>query len=73
MIEFYSIKCRKKVEVNTDPRRRCYNGAHFSSEMQWTEWQEWGKYTKEDGESTIATFQSINPSHEYKLAPYGEE
>lgn len=34
----YRIDRRSRVEVNTDPQRRCYNGAHARSEMQWTEW-----------------------------------
>lgn len=34
----YTINMRKRIEVNTDPQRRCYNGAHFSSELQWTAW-----------------------------------
>lgn len=27
-----------QVRVNTDPQRRCYNGAHFSSELRWSAW-----------------------------------
>ena len=36
--------------INTDPQRRCYNGAHFSSELVWTEWEdlESMKYLKPD-------------------------
>ena len=30
---------RRKVLVNTDPQRRCYNGAHFSYEHHWTAWE----------------------------------
>lgn len=33
-----SIITRRRVLVNTDPQRRCYNGAHFSSELRWTKW-----------------------------------
>lgn len=33
-----TIQHRKRVEVNTDPQRRCYDGCHFSSEFQWTSW-----------------------------------
>lgn len=33
-----AIFTRSRVLVNTDPQRRCYNGAHFSSELQWTAW-----------------------------------
>lgn len=32
------LRMRRRVEVNTDPQRRCYNGCHFSSELRWTEW-----------------------------------
>jgi hypothetical protein len=34
----HKIFHRKWVLVNTDPKRRCYNGAHFSCEWQWTAW-----------------------------------
>lgn len=34
----HSIETRRMIEVNTDPQRRCYNGCHFSSELQWTSW-----------------------------------
>ncbi len=34
-----NIICRSRVEVNTDPQRRCYNGCYFSSELRWTEWE----------------------------------
>jgi len=37
MIE-YTLERRNRVLVNTDPQRRCYNGCHFSSELQWTDW-----------------------------------
>lgn len=29
---------RQRVLVNTDPQRRCYNGCHARSELQWTSW-----------------------------------
>jgi hypothetical protein len=32
------IQMRCRVEVNTDPQRRCYWGAHASSELVWTQW-----------------------------------
>ena len=39
MATTYKIECRSRIEVNTDPQRRCYNGCHFSSELQWTAWE----------------------------------
>lgn len=63
----YWLMVRKQIEVNTDPQRRCYNGCHFSSEMVWTAWGRLYKTTKEDGEDSIQTYKSINPSREYKL------
>ncbi len=66
----YTVVVRKRVEVNTDPQRRCYNGCYFSSEMTWTPWQELGNpATRADGEDTIAAFQKINPQREYALLP----
>lgn len=63
----YWLMTRKQIEVNTDPQRRCYNGCHFSSEMQSTDWERLYMTTKEDGEASIKTFKSINPTREYKL------
>jgi hypothetical protein len=34
----FRVLRRRRVLVNTDPQRRCYNGCHFSSEMRWSEW-----------------------------------
>ena len=33
-----AIFCRSRILVNTDPQRRCYYGANFSEELQWTSW-----------------------------------
>lgn len=33
------IWIRRRVLVNTDPFRRCYNGCYFSSEFQWSSWE----------------------------------
>ena len=73
MNDRYMIAARRPVMVNTDPQRRCYNGCNFSEELQWTEWGSWGRYTKEDAESSIATFKAANPTHEYKLVPYEQQ
>lgn len=34
----YKILYRRKVEINTDPQRRCYYGVHASSKIVWTDW-----------------------------------
>ena len=34
-----NIEVRNQVLVNTDPQRRCYNGCHYSYELQWTTWR----------------------------------
>lgn len=36
----YTIQMSESVEVNTDPQRRCYNGAHFSSEVRQLPWED---------------------------------
>lgn len=42
------IEMRKRVLVNTDPQSRCYDGAHFSSKMQWSPWEELERGVSED-------------------------
>jgi len=37
------LEQRRLRSVNTDPQRRCYNGCHAKSELQWTEW-DWLDY-----------------------------
>lgn len=34
----FTIMQRTMREVNTDPQRRCYHGAHAKSELQWSAW-----------------------------------
>lgn len=34
-----TIQSRRRILINTDPQRRCYNGCHFSSELVWSEWE----------------------------------
>jgi hypothetical protein len=40
MMNTFTIRRRRQIEVNTDPQRRCYNGCHAKSEMQWTAWDD---------------------------------
>lgn len=79
-INGYIILTRQQVEVNTDPQRRCYNGAHAKSEMQWTPWTPLGyPKTQESGEQRIKSWKEwdegirkLNGSKretEYKLVP----
>lgn len=39
MADTGTISFRKRIEVNTDPQRRCYNGCHAKSELWWSAWQ----------------------------------
>jgi hypothetical protein len=71
--EVVELYFRQQVEVNTDPQRRCYDGANYSSAMVWTEWVLIGPYSREDAESSMKTFQDINPDREYKIIPLPEE
>lgn len=63
----YGLFFRKKITVNTDPERRCYNGCNFSEETIWTDWAFIGPYSKENAESSAKTFKEINPDREYKV------
>jgi hypothetical protein len=37
----YELHIRRGALVNTDPQRRCYYGAYFSSRMDWSPWELW--------------------------------
>jgi hypothetical protein len=54
------IQHRKRVLVNTDPQRRCYNGCNFSEELQWTAWGYLCEATPENVERRLAYWRSLN-------------
>lgn len=55
------LRTRRLIEVNTDPQRRCYNGAHFSSALRWSEWEVLDSFIKpEKVESTLAFWRELN-------------
>jgi len=33
------LERRSRVLINTDPQKRCYNGAYFSTELAWGRWE----------------------------------
>jgi hypothetical protein len=35
-----NLLIRRRILVNTDPQRRCYNGCYYSSELRWSAWEE---------------------------------
>lgn len=56
-----NLEVRRKVLVNTDPQRRCYNGAHFKSELQDTEWEVLEYDVPEDRrEARLEFWQDLN-------------
>lgn len=54
------IQTRKQLLVNTDPQRRCYNGCHAKSELQWTAWAELCSTTSEKAEDRLKFWRSLN-------------
>lgn len=55
------LRMRKQQLVNTDPQRRCYNGAYFSSEMQWTPWEVLdSELPPEKAESALKFWRELN-------------
>ena len=64
----FAVMFRKKITINTDPQRRCYNGCNFSEK---TIWSEWGHIvnlpTREAAEESAKTYKLINPDREYKV------
>ena len=48
---------RRGVLINDDPQKRCYNGCHFASYIEWGEWEPWMEYpTREDAELAAKLF-----------------
>ena len=54
------IQQRILREVNTDPQRRCYNGAHFSSEMQWSSWGDLELVAADKVKSRLTFWRELN-------------
>ena len=66
----FNIERRKKLLINTDPQRRCYNGCHFSSEFVWTPWEVLESEIAEERLSRkIEFWEEIN---EYAVSQRGE-
>lgn len=63
------IHTRMRVEVNTDPQRRCYNGCHFSSELQWTAWETLEECDSSRVDTRLAFWESLN---DYAVSARGE-
>jgi hypothetical protein len=68
------IQIRCKVLVNTDPQRRCYNGAHARTEIVWTAWSalESMRFLKPgtDPEARLKFWRELN---DYAVSARGEE
>jgi hypothetical protein len=59
---------RRPVTVNTDPQRRCYDGVHASSRVEWSAWGHICDYRdRATAEDSAATFKRINPEREYEI------
>lgn len=55
------LHIRRGHIVNTDPQRRCYNGCHASSRIDWDEWEPWLDYpTVEHAEYAAKLFTREN-------------
>lgn len=64
----FELEVRERIQVNTDPQRRCYNGCNAKSEVVWTNWSYlYSVENREEGEASIANFKRINPGREYRL------
>ena len=63
------IQYRLKIEINTDPQRRCYNGCHFSSEIVWTAWTDLESTTADRVETRLTFWRELN---DYAVKARGE-
>ena len=70
MAKTYTIRTRSSHLVNTDPQRRCYNGAHAKSELQWPAWWDLAYGVKEDDlERSLTFWRELN---DYAISQRGE-
>lgn len=66
----YLLQRRCLVEINTDPQRRCYYGAHARSELVWTAWSELDRFVdKQKAEHSLAFFAGLN---DYAVSQRGQ-
>lgn len=66
----FKVITRRRIEVNTDPQRRCYNGCHFSSEFRWTEWETLDSgLTEEKARDKLTFWRELN---DYAIKARGE-
>lgn len=56
----YTIYQRRRVVVNTDPLRRCYNGCNFSEEEVWSHWEQTHDVTEERVEASLKYWRELN-------------
>ena len=54
------IHVRRKLLVNTDPQRRCYNGCHFSCETQWSDWEYLERWPEEKIKDRLKFWTDLN-------------
>jgi len=70
MTQLFVIESRRRMLINTDPQRRCYNGCHFSSELVWTEWEVLNcNVTPETVEDKLKFWRELN---DYAVSQRGE-
>jgi hypothetical protein len=69
MIERYTLSSRRKVMVNTDPQRRCYNGCHYSSEYHWMPWETLEHPTADRVEARLKFWRELN---DYAVSQRGD-
>ena len=58
---------RRKILINTDPQRRCYNGCHAKSELVWTAWE---VLDSNGTEQKLTFWRELN---NYAISQRGEE
>ena len=70
MSEMVVIEFRTKKVINTDPQRRCYNGAHAESKVVWGAWGVLEYVREERSEERLKFWKELN---DYAVTARGEE
>ena len=59
---------RKRITVNTDPQRRCYDGCNFSEAEVWTAWSFFMPCrSRERAEEEAQSWRQLCPKNEYEV------
>jgi hypothetical protein len=59
----YIVQRSKRITINTDPQRRCYDGVNFSETSYWDNWKNMVQWETEQQAQACAQAYKNEPEH----------